>query len=554
MFNKNDLISLLEEITTLLEFRGENTFKISAFRNAAFIIQNYKEDFEVLIKKNKLDSLKGIGKGLQSVIMEFYDNGGSSMLEELKKDIPESLFELFSLRGLGPKKIYLLHNQYNISDISALEDACKRNILASIKGFGEKTQQKILDSIDKYKESKKKVLLNYAEKTVKLISEKLSEVETIEKFICAGEYRRGREVISSLDFVILVKTDFKPAELAEFINIEESGKGKLVSMDYPIPVTFHIVNNESDFLATTILRTGSEDFFSKLFHKTGFDWSKIKSEEDLFKQNKTGYIPPEQWETEYYYVGSVKILPSDLDEKKPKGMLHFHTEFSDGIATLEEMVAKATEYGFEYFAVCDHSKSAFYANGLTEERVLLQKAEIERLRREKDYKILHGVESDILPDGNLDYPDDFLPTFDFIVASVHSSFSQPEEEMTKRIIRAIENPFTDVVGHLTGRLLLYRNGYNVDTKKILDACAANQVAIEINSSPHRLDLDWRWYYYATEKNLLFAINQDAHSTDEIRNIGFGIRMAKKGGIQSDRVINYFSYTEFKKFLNRKRNK
>lgn len=551
MFNKNGLISLLEEITTLLEFKGENSFKISAFRNAAFIIQNSKEDFETLIKEDKLDTIKGIGKGLQTVITEFYKTGESSMLKELKQDIPETLFDLFSIRGLGPKKIYVLYHQYNIADISSLEDACKRDIVASIKGFGMKTQEKILESIEKYKEAKKKVLLNYAEKIVLTISEKLRKTEGIETFEVSGEYRRVREIISSLDFVLLTNKKFNPDNLSGLFDFEVKDNSLIIITEYPIPVKLHITDNKTDFIKKTVHTTGSDEFLDSMFPEKNFDWSKVNSERDLFAQKGLDYIPPELWETGYSDDLKGERVISNLDEYKPLGMLHFHTDFSDGTVTLKEMVKKGMEYGFEYFAVCDHSKSAFYANGLTEERVLEQKEEIERLKKEYEYKIFHGIESDILPDGRLDFDDDFLPNFDFIVGSVHSSFTMTEEEMTKRIIKAVENPFTDVIGHLTGRLLLYRSGYQVDVKKVLDACAANSVAIEINASPHRLDLDWRYYNYAREKELFFAINQDAHSTDEIRNIEYGIRIAKKGGIQAEKVINYFSYSDFKKFLKHK---
>jgi len=551
MFNKAELISLLEEITTMMEFKGENTFKISAFRNASFLIQNSRDDFEALIKENKLNTIKGIGKGLQSVITEFYETGESSILKELKQDIPESLFDLFSIRGLGPKKIYVLYHQYNIYDISSLEDACKRNIVASIKGFGEKTQDKIVESIEKYKEAQNKVLLNYAEKIVLAISEKLLKISGIEAFEVSGEYRKVREVISTLDFVLLANHKFHSGELSGLLNFETKENSLILITDYPVPVKLHVTFNNTDFIKKLVHTTGSDEFLDSIFPEKTFNWSKINSEKDLFVQKGISYIPPELWETEHLHFSGKEIIISNLDEHKPLGMLHFHTEFSDGTVPLEGMVKKGMEYGFEYFAVCDHSKSAFYANGLTEERVLRQKEEIERLKKESGYKIFHGIESDILPDGSLDYPDDFLPTFDFIVASVHSSFGMAEEEMTKRIIKAIENPFTDAVGHPTGRLLLYRSGYKVDVKKILDACAENNVAIEINSSPHRFDLDWRYYNYARERNLLFAINQDAHSTDEIRNIEYGIRLAKKGGIQGNRVINYFSYSDFQKFLNRK---
>jgi DNA polymerase (family 10) len=256
-------------------------------------------------------------------------------------------------------------------------------------------------------------------------------------------------------------------------------------------------------------------------------------------------------EEEYFSLKEKYRKNSDLELSKMQGLLHFHTTFSDGRDTLDSMIAKAKELGFNYATVCDHSKSAFYANGLNEERILEQKKILKKFSEENHFVVLQGIESDILSNGSLDYSNEFLKNIDFVVASVHSQFNLSESEMTKRIISAIENPYTDLLGHPTGRLLLSRDSYKVDIKKIIDACASNDVAIEINSNPRRLDLDWRWIYYARNKGCKFAINADAHSTEDIIYTKFGISIARKGGIQTNEVINCMTLNEFKNFLKRK---
>ena len=276
--------------------------------------------------------------------------------------------------------------------------------------------------------------------------------------------------------------------------------------------------------------------------------------ENCFQQNNLPYVAPPMREKQYFDAPDKLRVQSDISFSDFKGLLHFHTDWSDGQNTLPEMLSEAENLGFEYAAVCDHSKSAFYANGLSKEQILKQKVEIDSLKSSQNIKIFQGIESDILNNGSLDYDNDFLLTFDFVTASIHSNFNMSKNEMTARIIKAIEAPFTDLFAHPTGRLLLRRNGYPVDIKKILDACAANDVAIEINASPFRLDLDWRNIYYAREIGCKFAINPDAHSTAGISNIKYGIMVAQKAGLQKSELINHYTEKEFISFINRKINR
>ncbi|BDQ01791.1 DNA polymerase/3'-5' exonuclease PolX [Ignavibacterium sp.] len=547
MSERKEIINLLYNIADLLEFKGENPFKVNAFRNGANVIRQLGDKFDVYLKEKRLAEVKGIGKGLQSVIYEFAEKGESSELKSLLENIPETLLELFSIHGLGPKKIKLLYDQLGITSIGELEYACKENRIALLKGFGKTTQEKILAELEKRKYFAKYILLNQADKIANEIEAELSTIKSVKKISRTGELRRIREVISQIDFVVLID---KEKTFIEHFEITEKKNNQLfIKTNYQIPVSIYFTKDLETFEKTLFDSTGSREFLSK----SGFEFVKLKgkSESEFFKSMKMEFVIPEMREEEYFSLKEKNRKNSDLNFSNMQGLLHFHTTFSDGRDTLDSMIHKAKELGFNYAAVCDHSKSAFYANGLNEERILEQKKLLKQFSEEKNFVVFQGIESDILTDGSLDYSNDFLKNIDFVVASVHSQFNLSETDMTKRIIKAIENPYTDLLGHPTGRLLLSRDSYKVDVKKIIDACAANDVAIEINSNPRRLDLDWRWIYYARNKGCNFSINADAHSTEDLLYTKYGISIARKGGIQQKEVINCLALNEFKKFLKRK---
>lgn len=547
MKDRKEIITLLYNIADLLEFKGENPFKVNAFRNGANVIRKLGDNFDALLKEKKLGEVKGIGKGIQSVIYEYAEKGESSELNLLLKDIPASLLDLFSIHGLGPRKIKLLHDQLGISSIGELEYACRENRIALLKGFGKTTQEKILSELEKRKYFSKYVLLSQADNIAEELEKELASIKSVKKVSRSGELRRVREIISQIEFVVMIEKE-KP--FFEHFDIEEK-KNSTVSIktDFQIPVVFHITQDIQSFERKLFISTGSEEFLTK----SGFDFIKLKgkSEKEIFTSFKMQYVIPEMREKEYFSLKDELRKNSELSYDKIEGLLHFHTTFSDGRDTLESMIKKAKEIGFTYASVCDHSKSAFYANGLKEENILEQKRLIKKVSEENKFLIFQGIESDILNDGSLDYSNDFLKNIDFVVASVHSQFNMTEQEMTKRIIRAVENQYTDLLGHPTGRLLLSRDSYKVNVKKIIDACAANDVAIEINSNPRRLDLDWRWIYYARNKGCKFSINADAHSTEDIYYTKYGVMIARKGGIQPEEVINCLTQEEFKGFLKRK---
>lgn len=548
MFNKKELVNHLEEIADFLEFNGENPFKINAFRNGANAIRRYEDDFEKLIKEKKIDSIKGIGKALQSIIYEFYENNSSQLYNELKSKIPDSLLEIFQIKGLGPKKISVLNKELNIASIGELEYACKENRLVLLKGFGKTTQEKILNEIEKIKINRQFVLLDTADEIQQQMLNVLNKFHSIKEINITGEFRRVMEIISKLEFVALIDgIDNFEIELRKKFNFQKYDEYYSLLLNINIPILIYTTETKNEFISKLFFTTGSNEFINKIGIKNISD--KITDEEKIFEEIKIEYVTPEMREKQYFEIQNKNFKePSDLTLEKFKGFFHFHTTFSDGNDSLENMVIAANKIGFEYFIVCDHSKSAFYANGLKEENLIEQKNEINRVSKKLNLPILHGIESDILVNGELDYSNEILKSLDFVVASVHSRFNLSKDEMTQRIIDAVENPFTKVLGHPTGRLLLSRPSYELDLKKIIDACAANNVAIEINANPHRLDLDWRMIFYAREKGCLFSINPDAHSIEDILLIKYGIMIAHKTGLKCKEVINCFSLNEFKNYI------
>jgi len=379
---------------------------------------------------------------------------------------------------------------------------------------------------------------------------KLDNLNSIIKYELTGELRRGIELISVINILVLITSRKKFInEIERHFNCEVLPEKILIKNHFEIPVILNITENNNSFIKDLFLTTGSEEFIRNM------DFSfknNYKSEFELFQKNNAPYIIPEMREEIYFKIKNKKIKKnSNLTVDNFNGLLHFHTSNSDGKNTLNEMIIAAKEYGFKYAVVCDHSRSAYYANCLNERDILLQKKKVRESNAKNNLYLFHGIESDILFDGDLDYPEDILKEFDMIVASVHSRFNMNESEMTKRMIKAIENPLTDILGHPSGRMLLKRDPYKFDVRKIIDACSLNDVAIEINSNPRRLDLDWRWVYYAREKGCKFAINPDAHNTREISFIYYGIKIGRKAGLQKSEAINYFSLANFKKYLNRK---
>ena len=552
MVEKKEIVKLLEKIADLMEYKGGSPFKVNAFRNGANTIRRSEDDFDQMIKDKLLGNIKGIGKSLQSVIYEFYDSRHSSLLSELMQGVPAGIDELLKIRGLGPKKIKTLYSELAISNLGELEYACRENRLALLKGFGKATQNKISEQIEKLRIYSRYTLLNIAEEYSDQVLERISNLKSITKVAVTGQLRRGMEIISELQFIALTdNADVLCKEIKEHFKCEKKEDRINIKNGFKIPLVLFPVESEEDFTEKLFFTTGSPEFLAKMEYSGAWTESP-KNEKEIFKKLGFPFVIPEMREKEYFDIKEERLKTnSDLSINHIKGLLHFHTTYSDGKNSLEEMLREAKKDGFAYAVVCDHSKSAFYANGLNEERLSQQKQELVEISSGIGLHVFQGIESDILQDGSLDYPEEILNSLQFVVASVHSRFQMEQDAMTARIIKAVENPFTDLLGHPTGRLLLSRDPYNVDVKKVIDACSANNVAIEINANPHRLDLDWRLVYYAREKGCLFSINPDAHSVSDISYIKYGIMTGRKSGLESREVINYFNEEEFVRFLNRK---
>jgi len=539
---KKDLINMLEEFADLMEFKGENKFKISAFRNGANSIRRFEGDFEAAVEDGTIRDVKGIGKGLQAFIYELKETGNVTDYDSLKNEVPQGIIDIMGIRGIGAKKVKQLFEELGIDDLIKLEEACRNDKIASTKGFGGKTQEKILEELERIKRESGFIHLSKATRLSEEIEEKLKNSGQVKKLAVTGELRRSMEIISKIEFVVL--TDHAEG-VAGIFEDSELKSGVIQVESYQVPVLIHLTKNESEFYKKLFTTTGSDEFLSN----SGITIPEVvSSEENIFLSADKSFVIPELREVSYF---DYKPENSDLAFEDFKGLLHFHTVWSDGMNSLQEMRRRAEALGFEYAAVCDHSRSAFYANGLTEERVLEQTEEIAKVNAEKGITVFQGIESDILRNGDLDYPEDFLKNFNFVVASIHSNFNLSEDEMTSRIIKAIENPYTDLLAHPTGRLLLSRQGYKVDIKKIIDACAENDVAIEINANAYRLDLDWRNLFYAREKGVKISINPDAHSIEGITDTRYGIGIARKGGVKKSEVINCFDKSTFINFINRK---
>ncbi len=550
---KKEAIKQINLFADLMEFSGANKFKINAFRGAANTLRRVDEDIETMLHDGSITNIKGIGKGIKAFLYELSDNGVVKELEGLSGSIPDGIIDILQIRGLGVKKVKLIHETLGVNSINDLSEVCLNNKLSEVKGFTVKSEYSILEEIEKQSKNKLFMRFNRAEHLGAELINRFSEFETCIKVEFTGELRRKMEMISKIEIICSVSSreNFKSELLNLYkineLSVNESSEIVQVEMGANIPIYLILTDAES-YVSNLFDTTGSTEFLTAL---GGVEHSNFENEEQIFKSKNISFVIPEMREQEYLDAPEHLRTNSNLVKDDFNGMLHFHTTQSDGANTLLEMAKGALKFGYKYLAVCDHSKSAFYANGLSEERVLKQKDEINIVSQELGIKIYHGIESDILKDGSLDYSDEFLHNFDFVVASVHSIFGLPEEEMTARIIKAIENKHTDVLGHPTGRLLLARDSYKLNIKKVIEACVKNDVTIEINASPHRLDLDWRNIYYARELGCKFAINPDAHSVKGIEETEFGINIARKGGIQNNEVINCYSEVEFEQYLKRR---
>lgn len=557
------IVKILRNISILLQIKGENPFKANAYSNAADIIESLQLDVVELVKNGKLGEIKGFGEALVKKITEFVETGKITFYEKLKSDVPEELVTLTKVPGIGPKKIKVLYEQLGIKTIEDLENACIEGKVAKIKGFSANSQEIILNSIQHIKAWKGKKHQNACFQEAEKLSEILSKIQEVQSFSVVGEMRRYSEIISLIHFLVATEKPEKiVTELQKNYSVNNLGKEITFETDdeLKVKITF---SNQTDYPWMLHNLTGSEEYlhsFSNFFkERTGKNFSfehfpiesaRLKNEEEIFEFLGIQYIPPELRENELAIERAIAhTIPRLVEEKDLRGMIHVHSNWSDGYNTIEQMALAAKELGFEYIVICDHSQTAKYANGLEPERITLQHKEIDELNQKNlGIKILKGIESDILPDGSLDYDEDTLKKFDLVVASVHSRFKMTKSEMTRRIVYAIMSPYTHILGHPTGRLLLSRESYDVDVKEIIDAAADYGKIIELNANPYRLDLPWEHIIYAKEKGVKIAINPDSHDIYSLSDVFYGVKFARKGWLEKNDVVNCMGFEEFVKYI------
>ncbi|MCU0471302.1 MAG: PHP domain-containing protein [Arcicella sp.] len=560
--SNEEIVSILELTVKLLELHEENEFKIRNIGFAARALDKTSEDL-LNLSVEQLAALPNVGKSIAGKIDEIRKTGTTQELTELLARTPEGVLEMLEIKGIGPKKVRAIWKELNITDNRELLLACENGEVAKLKGFGDKIQATIKESILYAQSNSGKLRMEKGEALAQVLFDELEK--QFEKVEIVGDVRRKNEIVNTIQLVVGYD---KPWEVQKFINalpfLQQDEKisspfawrGKFQEKEIPVEV---IICSNQQFVNQVFIYSSSEKHLAiqgiyKQVKQQIFD-----SEEAIYQSLNIPYIIPEMREGRFEFDWVQHHQNEELVTwDSLKGILHNHSTYSDGKHTLEEMADYCRELGFEYLGIADHSKTASYAKGLSEERIWEQHTEIEKLNQkyasmtDRHFKVLKGIESDILGDGSLDYADDVLQSFDYIVASIHQNLKMTEEKAMSRIIKAVENPYTTILGHPTGRLLLSRAGYPIDYQKVIDACAANGVVIEINASPYRLDLDWRWIQYALEKNVMLSINPDAHEKDGYFDMHYGVAVARKGGLTSNMTFNALGLEEIETYLQKRK--
>ncbi len=574
MMDKKRVIEILEEIGTLLEFKGENPFKTRAYSNAARALEGTTDDLAELVANKRLREIKGVGEAISEKITDLVTTGKLKYYDDLRAEFPAGLLDLLRIPGLGPKKAKKLYDELDITSIDALEKACQENQLVDLEGFGKKSQEKFLDGIRQVREFSARHLFHHAVEVAMPLFEAVRKHPKVIRAEVAGSLRRCKETIKDIDIVASCKDADRPAIMKAFTSfpgvrhiIAQGETKSSVLLEKGVPADLRLLGDlEYPYLLHH--STGSAEHnvaMRGLALKRGIKMSdyglfkgekliRCKDETEIFAALGMSYVPPEMREN----MGEIEAalqdeIPALIEKEDLRGVLHCHSTHSDGANSLREMAEASKKLGFEYLGLCDHSMSVAYAHGLTPERVKIQQKEIDKLNAEmKGFRIFKGTECDILPNGKLDYPEKVLESFDFVVASIHSAMSMTEEKATARLIKAMEHPAVRILGHPTGRLLLGRDGYPINHRKVIDAAAALGVCIEINASPYRFDLDWRYCKYARDKGVLISINPDAHSIAGLADTFLGIGIARKGWLRKGDVLNTKSTKEIEKWFAKKR--
>ncbi|MBN2439723.1 MAG: DNA polymerase/3'-5' exonuclease PolX [Spirochaetales bacterium] len=577
MTNK-EVAHFLHEIGILKELAGENPFKTRAFQFAARTIETLTETIETLVKEGRVTDIKGIGKGLATTIEEIVHTGTCGELEELKASIPEGILDILELQGMGPKKVRAVWQKLGITTIGELEYACMENRLITLEGFGEKSQAKILAAIEYKKKYKGTYLLHEALTVAQEILSRLQTLHLFKTVDLAGSLRRGKKFVKDADILVVPLPDADPEKCKEaLINLGDNremgdglisaGSTKVSIRRYGLQVDFRIIESKS-FASAYQHFTGSKEHNTHLRSRAktlGLKMNEygvfqeetplpITDEASVYATIGLPWIPPEIREGgEEIDAAHKGTLPLLVETQDIKGMIHVHSNYSDGSNTIEELARECIRRGYAYLCLSDHSQTAFYAGGLRPERLLSQIDEIKELNKKlAPFTIFCGIESDILTNGNLDYPDEILMKLDFVIGSIHSKLNMGMEEATARLLGAIKNPFLTILGHISGRLLLSREGYPLDEDKILDALAKHDVVLEHNCNPHRLDPDWSFMKKAVSRNIRISINPDAHNLDGFDDIRFGLTMARKAWLGKENILNCMTGDEIGEYFKKRK--
>jgi len=576
--NQDAIIEILENIARLLELKGENPFKVRAYTNAARALETLGQPLETLVREGRLEDLDGIGKATAEKISALVTEGRLPYYEELREEFPPDILTLFELQGLGAKKIKVLWDALRIHSITKLERACRSGEVARLPGFGEKTAANILQAIEHHSKHTGEFRIGDVAGLAESLLDDLAALPDVSRARIAGSYRRKKEIVRDLDFIVATR---QPDRVSEFFaghplveSVLARGATKTsVILKSGIQCDLRVVSNQ-DYPFALAYFTGSKEHNVRIRSRAlERGWSlneyrfseaggrelkeplpEIHEEDDIYRALGLQPVAPELREDRgEIEAAEAHELPDLIEWHNLRGTFHNHTTESDGRAPLEDMAAAARELGLEYLGIADHSKSSFQAHGLDEKRLA---AQIQKIRALSDSSLhlFAGSECDILKDGSLDFPDDILASLDYVVASIHSSFTLSEAEMTKRIIRAISNPYVTMLGHLTGRLLLTREPYQVNVPAVIEAAAETGTIIELNANPRRLDMDWRWWHLAKEKGVKCSINPDAHSTAGLQDLVFGIGAARKGWLTKADVINTLPLAGVRNALAAKREK